>query len=275
MKLRIGEIRYANCTPLYYTMKRRSDCAGYVFVPGEPAALNRMLASGEVDVSSSSSIEFARHCREYLIIPEISISSTGNVGSILLFSKKPVEELGRDGIAVSSASATSTVLLKTLMKAVYNSSPVLIPKRPVLSEMLDGSDAALLIGDEALKERNRLDRRSGLFVYDLGGMWRDYAGLPFVYALWMVRESSASRMPELAERFRRDLLMAKDVARGSYPEIAAGAAEAGWMGSDGLVAYWEAMSYDLGDAHIRGLMKFYELALMAGEIDEIPSLRFL
>jgi chorismate dehydratase len=176
---------------------------------------------------------------------------------------------------VSSASATSTVLFKALMKGIYGSSPLLVPKKPVLAQMLEGASAALLIGDEALKERNGLGSGSGLFVYDLGRMWHEFAGLPFVYALWMVRENSARSMPELAERFRRDLLDAKEVARGSYGEIAADVPECGWMGRSGLVAYWDRMSYDLGEEHVKGLMKFYELAHKVGEIEEVPALRFL
>jgi chorismate dehydratase len=274
-KFRIGEIRYANCTPLYSTLKERSDCSGYEFIPGEPAALNALLAEGRIDASSSSSVEYARHWREYLIIPDISISSAGEVGSILLFSRKPIEKLGGERVAVSSASATSTVLLKALLKFRYRIDAEYQPREPVLERMLDGMSAALLIGDEALKERKNLAEASGLIVYDLGRLWQDFAGAPFVYALWMVREDSAMRMPGLAKRFKADILDAKAAAIPRLDEIAAGAPERSWMGTAGLALYWKAMSYDLDEKHKMGLLEFLRLAHEIGEVAEVPPLRFI
>jgi len=274
-KLKIGEIHYANCTPIYTILKELADCSGYEFVTGEPARLNSLLASGGVDVSSSSSIEFARHQSEYLIIPDISISSTGDVGSILLFSKKPVESLGGSDIAVSSASATSTVLLKSLFRHHYRLDAAYTPCEPVLKKMLDGRDAALLIGDEALKERIRLSEADGLFVYDLGGVWHGFTGLPFVYALWMVRVDSAREVPELSLRFSADIVRARDASMGVYSEIAARSPESKWMGEAGLVSYWNAMSYELTPQHIAGLSLFYGYAAELGEAPAGVSPAFL
>lgn len=274
-KFKIGEIRYANCTPLYSTLKGQSDCSGYEFVPGEPSALNALLAEGRIDASSSSSVEYARHWREYLIIPDISISSAGEVGSILLFTRKPVERLGGERVAVSSASATSTVLLKALLKFRYGIEAVLMPREPVLDRMLDGTSAALLIGDEALKERKNLDSGSGLMVYDLGRLWQEFSGAPFVYALWMVREDSVRRLPGLAHRFKADILKAKTIAVTRLDEIAANTPECSFMGAAELVLYWKAMSYDLDERHKKGLMEFFTMAHEVGEVAEVPPLRFL
>jgi len=274
-KLKIGEIRYANCTPIYHKLKTGCDCTGYEFVVGEPSALNGLLANGDVDVSSSSSIEYARHWREYLIVPGISISSVGRVGSILLFSKTPMDRLGGENVSVSTASATSTVLLKALLKNRYKLDVSYTPAKPELSTMLSNASAALLIGDEALKERAALGAGSGLLVYDLGELWHEFTGLPFVYALWMMREDSAHRMPALAGKFKEDLQRAKSLADGSYEDIAGVSPEAAWMGKRALVDYWENMSYGLDAAHIKGLKAFFEMAVKLGEVSERPELRFL
>lgn len=273
-RLKIGEIRYANCTPIYSTLKGRADLSGYEFITGEPATLNRMLASGAVDVSSSSSIEYARHQDEYLIIPGISISSTGPVGSILLFSKVRVEKLAGRSIAMSSASATSTVLLKILLRKHYRMETRFETHHPDLKIMLAENDAALIIGDEALKERIAV-KGSELYVYDLGEIWNAYAGLPFVYALWMVRRDSAARLPELAARFKTDILEARMAAAMEYPAIAKKSAESGWMGESELVGYWEAMSYALDNTHIEGLTRFFAEAHELGECPALGSLDFL
>lgn len=275
MKLKIGEIKYANCTPVYTSLKENFDCSGYEFIEGEPSELNALLAKGEIDVSSSSSIEYARHWDEYLIIPDISISSTGDVGSILLFSKSPVEDLGGARIAVSAASATSAVMLKALLRFRYGKEALFSAIKPDLGLMLGGHAAALLIGDEALREGKKAAAGTGLYVYDLGRLWQEYAGLPFVYALWMVRKDSAAQMPELCGRLKVNLRAAREMAAGSFDSIALRAPESAWMGAEGLAAYWKAMSYRLGPEHQRGLMLFLELAERLGEAPLPPTLMFL
>jgi len=274
MKLKIGEIKYANCTPVYTTLKGQFDCKGYEFIEGEPALLNALLEKGDIDVSASSSIEYARHWDEYLIIPGISISSSGNVGSILFFSKGPIEELDGATIAVSSASATSVVMLKALLRFRYGIEAVFSAVKPDLAYMLEKHDAALLIGDEALKE-GKNPPGDGLHVYDLGRLWQEYARLPFVYALWMVRKDSAERMPELCRRLKEDLPAAREKAEGNYGALALLAPESAWMGVEPLAAYWKAMSYHLGPQHQKGLMLFLELAERLGEAPFPPALRFL
>jgi len=255
-------------------LKDCSDCSAYEFVQGDPATLNAMLASGEIDVSSSSSIEYARRWKEYLILPGVSISSTGAVGSILLFSKKPIESLAGDAVSVSSASATSAVLLKALLKYRYKIDASYAPRAPELAGMLADATAALLIGDEALRERIALNDPS-IMIYDLGLLWQDFTGLPFVYALWIIREDSARRLPELAMRFGADIIKAKDAAEASYVNIAANTPESGWMGRQALVDYWKAMSYGLDDGHVAGLKMFFEMAVELGEAPEGFELRFL
>jgi len=274
-KLRIGEISYSNCTPIYSTLKKRFDCSGYEFVPGDPATLNAMLASGEIDVSASSSIEYARHCGEYLIIPDISISADGEVRSILLFSGKPIERLDGEMVAVSSASATSAVMLKALLKGRYGIDANYVARKPELVTMLEGCAAALLIGDEALKERKALPEGSGMHVYDLGLLWREFTGLSFVFALWMVREDTAIRSPALVNRLAGDLSAAKELAARDFDDIAREAPEASWMGAGELADYWRLISYDLGEGHIMGLKMFFRMAHDLGEVRGCPELRFL
>src|SRR5208337_5165615 len=105
-------IPYANVFPIFYVLDHEVDCSQYTFVEGVPSRLNRMLREGEVDVSPSSSLEYLRSPELYRTISNHSISSRGPVGSIFLFTPKPVEELDGTVIFASSQSETSVALLK-------------------------------------------------------------------------------------------------------------------------------------------------------------------
>ena len=121
-KLRIGKIPYANLFPIFYILERECDCSGYEFIAGVPSALNKMLRTGEVDVSPSSSIEYLRYSNQYEIIDNHSISSIGPVGSIILLSRKPIEELNGLPVLTSSQSETSVGLLRIIFERFYKSS---------------------------------------------------------------------------------------------------------------------------------------------------------
>ena len=101
-------------------LENECDCSGYEFIEGVPSALNYMLRIGEVDVSPSSSIEYLRHSDEYAIVEDHSISSMGPVGSIILLSGKPIEELNGLSVLTSSHSETSVALLEIILRKFFN-----------------------------------------------------------------------------------------------------------------------------------------------------------
>src|SRR5262249_30279437 len=105
--LRIGEISYLNCTPIFTVLRDRFDDTGYASVRGMPAELNAKLRKGEIDLCPSSSIEYARNPESYLILPDLSISAVGAVKSVLLFSNVPIERLDGASIALTGESETS------------------------------------------------------------------------------------------------------------------------------------------------------------------------
>jgi len=194
MKLRVGEICYANLFPVFQTLKQHFDCSRYDFIQGVPSDLNKMLRQGTLDISPSSSVEYLMHPDLYEYIPGQSISSIGASGSILLFSKYPLKKLEGKTVSITSHSATSALLLKVIFEKferiiVKKYIQIDIPNQAVQTnqpikagsgeEALQEFDACLLIGDSALRE-NRLSHKH---VYDLGTLWSAHTGLPFVYAL--------------------------------------------------------------------------------------------
>jgi chorismate dehydratase len=268
--LRIGQIEYANCTPIYHLLRERFPCPEYEFVNGVPTELNKLLEQGRIDVCPSSSIEYARHYDQYRILPELSISSDGPVASVLLFSKLPIEELDGREILLSSESATSVNLLKIIMAQRYEfGCRYAVTYRP-FPNALDDSPALLLIGDSALRASFS---DSGLFSYDLGMLWRDWTGLPFVFALWLCRRGVADR-PDLKELSER-LIQTRTKLPDHYTEIAGKAPETLWMGRDRLLAYWrDNISYDLDQRKIFGLKLFYQKCGELGLIESVPALSF-
>jgi chorismate dehydratase len=118
-KLKIGRIPYANLFPIYYTLEREFDCSAYEFVEGAPSKLNKMLREGQIDVCPSSSVEYLRNPDLYNIIDDISVSSKGKVGSVILFTRRPIETISGKKIMITDQSDTSVALLDIILKRFY------------------------------------------------------------------------------------------------------------------------------------------------------------
>lgn len=271
MTLTIGHITYANCAPFFHYL----PAAGFSgeIVRGVPSQLNRMLACGELDASPSSSFEYARNWQDYLLLPGHSISALGPVKSVLLFSPRPLEDLRRVEIALTGESATSVNLLRVLLLEFLGHGEVAcqVPGRPVEELFAEGSPA-LLIGDRALKAS--LEKVEGRWVYDLGELWHRFTGLPFVFALWILRLNSAREKRGEVIDLLAQLAESRSRAFASLEKLAAESPERQWMGEERLADYWRCMSYDLTDDHIAGLQLFFRLSIKHGLLDQMPEIRF-
>lgn len=269
--LRIGQIEYANCTPIFQILRKFFDCSEYEFVKGVPTELNRLLKSGDIDVCPSSSIEYAINHEQYRILPQLSISSDGAVASVLLFSEIPIDELDGRTILLSSESATSVNLLKIIMLQRYNCSCRYMATSLPFSDAIADSPALLLIGDTALRASFAGSRQ---YIYDLGTLWRDWTGLPFVFALWLCR-SDVADSPEiklLADRLMQIRMLLPEY----YSEIAKDAPEAVWMGQVRLLAYWrENIQYDFEKDKTSGLLTYFQKCSELGLITHVPELHFV
>ena len=271
MTLSIGHIKYANCTPIFTALSSNFDCTGYRFVDGVPSRLNAMLRRGELDLSPSSSFEYAMAHEQYCLLPELSISAVGPVKSVFLFSRVPIEELDGCAIGLSAESDTSVNLLKVLLARQYGFSNSFERTALPLCAALAQYPGLLLIGDAALKAA----RAAGTFhCYDLGDLWHAFTGLPFVFALWIVRREAAGARPAELSALCRDLVAAKKLAYASYPEIAAGCPEREWLGVEDLIDYWRTISYELTPSHLEGVSCFFRHAFEMGLIPTLPVLRF-
>jgi len=270
---RIRRIAYANCSPFFHELQKQASCEEYRFIGGVPSRLNALLAAGEIDVCPSSSIEYALHPDRYLILPDLSISSIGAVASVLLFSRIPLEELTGHTVLLSSESATSVNLLRILLKKRFGCSCSFTVSGQPLDSALREAPAMLLIGDAALRASLS---ESGLLVYDLGALWHDWTGLPFVFALWFCGQQVAKERHAEVVSLASKLIVSKKRACAELEAIAQSSTEAQWMGRERLVAYWrENISYDLENRHLEGLTLFYRYCVELGLLTAEPALHFL
>lgn len=259
-KLKVGRINYANLFPIYYILEKEFDCSQYEFIEGVPSQLNRMLRQGEIDLSPSSSVEYLRNKNLYNIIDKVSISSIGPVGSVFLFSKKPIESLDNELIKLTSQSDTSVALLDIILKRFHN----LNCRFTVSSEPdVDNANAFLMIGDDALRYNAEVKsgRASGMIVYDLGELWNKKTGLPFVFALWIVRKElydPDNACNSIFRKYMDDLAAAKDIALSSLHRIAQYSPLKHFMSEQDIIEYWSNLNYDLSDEHKKGLALFDE-----------------
>jgi chorismate dehydratase len=227
--------------------------AAFEEVVGVPTELNRKLLAGELDTAPISSIEYARHAASLRLLPRLCVSSEGAVDSIQLVSHTPLDRIRT--IAVTPESATSVVLTKILLPGAEH-----VP-------LGENAEARLLIGDAALRSAFEDPTPH----HDLGRLWLERTGLPMVFAVWAAPEPPH---PELAEL--EDALVASIRAARAEPEALAFEASEHYGYPPGFLArYFEKLRYRFGPRERAGLYTFLELARDAGELDEVPELRFV
>lgn len=252
-RLLIGKIPYANLFPIFYMLEKESDLSEYEFIEGVPSDLNKKIREGLIDVSPSSSIEYLRYRDKYELIENHSISSSGPVGSILLFSKKPIETLGGLPVLTSSQSETSVALIRIVLNKFYELDCLFESSDKPLKDAIASDTPYLLIGDEALREALKWP---GLYIYDIGELWYKYTGLPFTFALWIAHKNCCSEKTELYRKFIDDLNRAKISALKSLDTVAASYPMKDMLSEEALISYWKGISFDFNNEHRKGLELF-------------------
>ena len=246
--IKLGRIGYMNMAPVFFRLN-----ADVEEILGVPTDLNRRLIAGELDVAPISSIEYARNADRLRLLPRLCVSSEGAVDSIQLVSRKPLEQVRR--VAVTPESATSVVLTKVLLPEADH-----VP-------LGEEADAKLLIGDAALKSAFEDPTPH----YDLGRLWLERTGLPMVFAVWACPEPVQAGLAELEDA----LVASVRLARAEPERLAYEASDLYGYPAGFLARYFEKLRYRFGPRERAGLMTFLELAHDAGELDDVPELRFV
>jgi chorismate dehydratase len=251
MAVRIGAVGYLNARPLTWALDRsphRWDVRYDV-----PSVCASLLHSGQVDLGLIPSVEYL-YGPDYRLVPEVGIGSTGPVASVALYTQVPVERIR--SIALDTSSRTSVALTRVLCHQWFRIAPEFVDHNPDLAGMIARCDAALLIGDPAF---DAVHAPLGLEKLDLGEIWTQMTGLPFIYAAWTGRPGLLDRaqvralQDAQAEGLRNREAIAAEYGRGR-PEVAARA----------LAYLSDNVRYGLGPAAAAGLQRFLDAAADLG-----------
>ena len=270
MRPRLGHIQFLNCLPLYYGMVKNDVLLDVDLVKADPADLAVMITNGELDLAPIPAIEYARHANDLLLLPDIAISSDGEVQSILLLSKVPAEQLGGKRVALTNASRTSQVLARILIEKRWGAQADYTEMPSDLPEMLRDAEAALLIGDDAL--RAHWQAFPDVHTYDLGTEWTQWTGLPMVYAVWAVRRSFATEHPDQLRDVEASLDGSLTYCRAHLDDISEYAARWEQFPAERFRSYFDALQFRFGPRYREGLTRYLELAHDIGQLDEVPRL---
>ncbi len=277
MTMRVGRIPYINCYPVYGAIDRGILSLDAELVDGIPSALNRQMADGALDVSVISAVEYARDAARYLLLPDVSISCDGPVRSVMLFSRVPAAELRARRVLVSRSSMTSVALLELLFEQVWHAEPHFVPADAEIADLersgRDAHDARLIIGDAALLLTAGASDLAARYpyVYDLGSVWKEWTGLPFVFAVWVAQRATPV---EQSLALHAQLIRSRDWGLQHLDALAAQAAEATGVGTAAALEYLSGLDYGLRYEHLAGLTTFFGKLAAKGRVPN-GSLAFL
>lgn len=269
---RVGHIQFLNCLPIYWGLVRSGALLDVELTKDTPDRLNDMLVAGDLDIGPISLVEYLRHADDLLLLPDIAVGSDGPVLSVNLVAQTALSSLDDRRVALGSTSRTSVLLARMWLAEVHGVRPSYFVCPPDLTSMLLEADAAVLIGDAALRATYDAPRR-GLEVHDLGAAWRSWTGLPMVFAVWAVRRSYAESNPGLVKDVHEAFVRSRDDALAHVDEVAAAAAR--WEVFDGatLATYFRTLDFSFGARQVDGVVEFSRRAAATGAVNSlvIPS----
>ncbi len=262
--IRVGIVDYLNAWPLAWGFLTGRQEEGFEVTYLPPAQVASRLAAGTLDVGLVPSIEAAR-IPGLSVVPGLCVAATHEVRSVLLLSKGPLEQVST--VALDRNSRTSACLVEILMRDRYSREPEVMEASPDAEEMLERADAALIIGDPALSVP-----RDPYRIWDLAAEWRALTGLPFVFAVWAVREEALDGVASLTAALEASL----EAGLASTTAIVELAREELGLGRQVLRDYLtQSLSYRLDEDALAGLEEFFRRARVHSLLEGSAGLRLL
>jgi len=256
LSFRLAASTYLNSAPLIWSFLHGAKRGTVDFIDAVPARCAQLLSQNEVDAALVPVIEYQR-IPGGALVPDVCVGSQEEVLSVVLVSKNTQLEEIRS-VALDESSRTSATLVKVIFREFLDREPEWTTCSPNIDEMLDRNDAALIIGDPGMTFP-----RTGLKVWDMAGLWRNYTGLGFVFAMWMVRN----------EAIDVDFAGARDEGVMKIEEIVDAYKDRIPMDLKRYLT--ENIVYRIDESMQRGLQLYFELAHKHGLIERLKPLRYI
>lgn len=269
--LYMGRISYINASPVYYGLDHGPAPDWLTLVTDVPAALNRKIIAGDIDVSPVSAAHYALHHKELLLLPDFSISCRGPVMSVICAADYPLDDLTGKTVMFSKESATGAAFLKMIFAGRKIHPKFRVGPVGDITAIPPDVDAVMVIGDAALTQpwKKRFSH-----WYDLGQLWYEMTQLPFVFAVWVVRRDFAAARPDRVAR-ALDLLKASRRAGYAHLDTVIGAGQAK-LGLDRQVvkAYYDHLYCDLDQEKIAAMTCFFDGLYQQKMLTSRPEIAF-
>ncbi len=267
---RVGHIQYLNCLPIYWGLMRSGALLDVDLHKDTPDRLNDALVAGALDIGPISLVEYLRHADRLLLLPDLAVGSDGPVLSVNIVAQRPLTELDGRRVALGSQSRTGVLLAQMLLADRYGVRPEYFSCPPDVAEMMREADAGVVIGDVALRAMYEAPER-GLAVTDLGLAWREWTGLPMVFAVWAVRREYAEAYPGRVKDVHEAFLRSRDLCLDELDTVAESASH--WEPFDAatLASYFRVLDFSLGRRQVSGLREFAERAAARGVVPALPA----
>ena len=176
-KVRVGAVSYLNTKPLIYGFEQGMMKDEVNLIIDYPSKIAAMLLEDEIDVGLIP-VAVIPQMKQHFIISDYCIGSVGEVASVCLFSEVPLDKI--ENVLLDYQSRTSVALLKVLIKEYLKINVVFEETSGDYQSKISGTTAGLVIGDRALQQR-----KVSSYIFDLGFEWKNFTGLPFVFAAWI------------------------------------------------------------------------------------------
>ena len=270
-KISLGKISYINASPVYYGLDNGLLPDWLTMVPDVPSALNHKIITDQIEISPISAAFYAMNHEKLLLLPDLSISCHGNVLSVICASNYEIDDLDQKTVMFSQESASAASFLKMIFsqRQVYPDFKV----GPVgdIDLIPSGVDAVMVIGDTALiqpwQERY-------VHCFDLGGIWYEMTRLPFVFAVWVVRESFAKKYPEQVGEVLALLHASKKQGYAHIDEVISAGTQKLNLSHSLVKRYYDLLICDLDPLKIKAMKIFFESLYEQKILDTPAKVRF-
>ncbi|MFG2782818.1 menaquinone biosynthetic enzyme MqnA/MqnD family protein [Streptomyces prunicolor] len=253
---RVGHIQFLNCLPLYWGLARTGTLLDIELTKDTPDQLNEKLVQGDLDIGPIATAEFLKNADDLVVFPDIAVGCDGPVMSCVIVSQVPLDQLDGRRVALGSTSRSSVRLARLLLADRYGVQPDYYTCPPDLSLMMQEADAAVLIGDAALRAYLLDGPRFGLEVHDLGTLWKEWTGLPFVFAVWAARRDYLEREPVITRKVHEAFLESRNLSLEEVGKVAEQAARWEDFDKEILERYFTTLDFSFGAPQLAAVTEF-------------------